>query len=511
MKIIKHKVGVLGLTAIGVGTMIGSGWLFSSYYAAKGAGASSFFSWIVTSVIILILGLCLSEIASLHPKRGLMARLLVISHNKDFAFICTISTWLALVAAIATEAEGTVQYVSSLSKTLGPDIFNAATHSLTGYGLLFGVVLVLIYGLINFWGVRLMSNSNVVLTACKILIPSITAISIMVSMFHSHNFVGYHDKLLPYGASSIFLVIISAGMLYSFNGFQNIVAFASEVKKPWRDIPLAMVLAVCITLIVYILLEFAFIGSISPEKIAQGWGTINFTSPFVQITAMLNLNLITIILYVDSIASPSGTGLIYTGSTTRMLTAMSEDRQMPRFFNKLCKYNFSRRSLALIIILAIVFLFLFRSWSALVSFLSVFYVISYLSIPLCLGKLRHEKERAPFRMPFAPIIAPVMFVFLSCLFEFAKFPDTAYVTLFTFICYALYLLMQLRNTHHPFMFTFKRSYLLMLYLIALTVISFIGPTEYGGIHLLGKPVFFLVVAIIALIFYFFSVRKYSPC
>ncbi|WP_157883720.1 hypothetical protein [Piscirickettsia salmonis] len=43
-----HKIGIIGLTAIGVGTMIGSGWLFSSYYAAKITGAAACLSWITT-------------------------------------------------------------------------------------------------------------------------------------------------------------------------------------------------------------------------------------------------------------------------------------------------------------------------------------------------------------------------------------------------------------------------------------------------------------------------------
>ena len=110
-----HRIGIIGLTAIGVGTMIGSGWLFSSFYAARLAGVGSYLSWILTSLLILILGLCLAEIASNYPKRGLMARLLVISHNKELAFICTISTWLGLTAVIATESEGSVQYLSSIS------------------------------------------------------------------------------------------------------------------------------------------------------------------------------------------------------------------------------------------------------------------------------------------------------------------------------------------------------------------------------------------------------------
>ena len=173
--------------------MIGSGWLFSAYYASKIAGPAVFVSWLLTSFIILLLGLSLAEIASSYPKNGLMARLLVLSHSKEFAFVCSISAWLGLTAVIATEAEGSVQYLSSISATIGFHLFDQARHQLTATGLAFATLLIFIFGLLNFWGAKLMSKSNNVITCMKILIPSMTAIMIMVSAFHTSNFTGNLD------------------------------------------------------------------------------------------------------------------------------------------------------------------------------------------------------------------------------------------------------------------------------------------------------------------------------
>ncbi len=502
----KHQIGIIGLTAIGVGTMIGSGWLFSSYYATKIAGPSAYISWIITCVIILLLGLCLAEIATIYPKRGLMARLLAISHNKDFGIICALATWLGLTAVIATEAEGTIQYLSSVSPALGQHVFSLATRQLTTYGLLIAIGIIICYGLVNFWGIKILSHSNVVLTVWKVVIPIITAVTIMFAAFHSGNFsVHVIDTQTSTTVSSVFIAMIAAGMIYSFNGFQNIVSFAAEVKNPQKNIPMAMIGAVGITLIVYLILQTAFIGSISPEALTRGWSGLNFTSPFVQITALLNLNLIMILLYADSVISPAGTGLIYTGSTTRLLTGMSQDGQMPKYFDKYCRFNFSRRSLCFVIILAIVFLLLFRSWSALVSFLSIFYVISYMSIPLSLARLHKRGEYGVFKIPAPKVIVPIIFVILSFLFCFSKCPYTIYVSVFMIIAYLLFLLSG-HYYHKTFIQIFKNSYLIMIYLIALSVISFLGPLTYGGIGFLNNYLFFVVLAIVSLIVYWFSVN-----
>ena len=365
----------------------------------------------------------------------------------------------------------------------------------------------IIFGLINFWGIKLLSRSNIILTTVKIIIPLITAIAIIATSFHSENFfqnASNHSGFMPYGLPSVFTAMLGAGMIYSFNGFQNIVSFASETKHPQRNIPLAMLLSVCITLFVYIMLQTSFIGTLSPSLISNGWHNLNFTSPFVQITMMLNLNLITIILYADAVLSPSGTGLIYAGSTTRMLTGMSEDTQMPAFFKKLSKYNFSRRSLIATILLAIVFLLLFKSWESLVSFLSLFYIISYMSIPLCLGKLRYNKITSKFSIPCISYLLPLMFIFLSILFVFAKAPYTIYVAAFIGLAFGIYIFTQMK-LHYSFNHLILRSCPILLHVTLLAGISYIGPKIYGGLGWLNHTLFLSSIIIIALIVYYLTV------
>ncbi|WP_325099846.1 APC family permease [Allofrancisella guangzhouensis] len=454
-----------------------------------------------------MLGLSLAEISFNYPKRGLMARLLVISHNKDFAFICTIATWLGLTAVIATEAEGSIQYLASLSDTASAYLFNPDHSSLTSTGLGLAAIIILLFGVVNFWGVKVLSSSNVILTTMKVLIPFITAISIIAVSFHGSNFIVVGGNYAPYGTSSIFSAMISAGMVYSFNGFQNIASFCSEAKDPKRDIVLAMVFSVLITLVVYLMLQTAFIGALTINNLSHGWPGLDFTSPFVQLTMMLNLNLMTIVLYVDAVISPAGTGMIYTGSTTRMLTAMSQDRQAPKFFDKITKYNFSRRSLYATVSLAILFLLLFRSWSSLVSFLSLFYVISYMSIPICLGKLRINGIKSKFAIPFANMVLPTMFVFLSILFTFSKFPNTGYVAIFVLFLYALYISKQV-SLDQGFFSVLKKSLPLVLHVVVLTILSSLSPVYYGGFDILNTSAFYLLIVIWSLLVYFHAVYVY---
>lgn len=95
------KTSLFGAIAIVVGSMIGSGWLFAAYYINQYVGPASIFSWIIGAVIALCLALLLAEVVTLYQERGLIARLLTISHNRDYGFVVAISNWLGTVIVIA--------------------------------------------------------------------------------------------------------------------------------------------------------------------------------------------------------------------------------------------------------------------------------------------------------------------------------------------------------------------------------------------------------------------------
>lgn len=86
--------------AIGVGSIVGSGWLFASYYAAKFAGPISILSWIIGAVLSLALALLLAEVATIYQETGLFSRLLTITHNRDYGFIVASSNWFSMVSSI---------------------------------------------------------------------------------------------------------------------------------------------------------------------------------------------------------------------------------------------------------------------------------------------------------------------------------------------------------------------------------------------------------------------------
>ncbi|APC96630.1 APC family permease [Francisella frigiditurris] len=401
------KPSLFTAIALSVGTMVGSGWLYASYYASQAAGAASILSWIIGAIIVLAMAFLLSEIAVKYPNNGVFTQLTTISHNKHFGFVTGLSNWMLGLIIVPSEAMATTQYIASIYPPSTPYIF--ANGALTFSGVIIVALFMIIYTLINYWGIKSLSKINNWLTLLKIVIPIATAIIVMITAFHSSNFSGEYVSFMPNGVGSIFSAIVSCGIFYSFFGFQMAASFSAELENPKRNIPIALISSVVIVLMIYLLLQISFIGAVPTEMVKNGWGALNFESPLAQLAGILGLNALTIVLYADALVSPSGTGIVYLGGSTRMLNEMAKSEQMPEYFNRVNPtVNVSRTSLIFTLICSMLLILFFRNWQMIASLTTTFILVSCVALPVSYAKLKANKSD-PLPISYLPLPQLVAF------------------------------------------------------------------------------------------------------
>jgi amino acid transporter len=403
--------------AIGVGSTVGSGWLFASYYAAQYAGPIAILSWLIGAVLALTLSLLLAEIATMYQETGLLSRLLTISHNKDYGFIVAISNWFAMVSSTPSEAIATVQYLGHAFPIFDHWMF--VRGDLTLKGIIVVYLIIGIYGALNYWGIKTLTRANNAITTIKMIVPAGIGILFMFAAFHPGNFTVYRGTVAPYGIGNAFTAIVTCGIFYAFYGFSMITVFAKELKNPKRNIPLALAGSVIICLVIYLILQVSFIGAMDPVTIAtKGWHTLNFQSPLADLAIILGMNWLAMLLYVDAAMSPSGTGVVYIGSGTRMLNGMAEDGQMPKVFATINhKFFISRTSLVFTLAICAILVIFFNNWQKIMIVVTVFELLSCLAIPIAFSALRKNqpvKERL-FRMPCGSLVSFAAYMVVSYL------------------------------------------------------------------------------------------------
>ena len=153
-------------------------------------------------------------------------------------------------------------------------------------------------------------------------------------------------------------------------------------------------------------------------------------APFYSVAKVAGLAWLAFILRLDAFISPSGTGLIYLTSASRISFGLSKNGYIPAAFER----NSERVRVPVfgIVVSAVVgllFLLPFPSWSKLVGVVTSASVMMYAGAPLSLGALRLQKPDLPrpYRLPAGHILAPLAFVLATFIVYWAGW--STYTTL----------------------------------------------------------------------------------
>lgn len=384
---VEKKISLVSATALSIATMVGSGWLFSAQLSARYAGNLAFLAWILAALFVMGVGLCLASVVEVFPVTGATSRSSALSHNNIFGMPFAFANWFGILVVVANEAQATGQYLFAALKN--STLMRGDQVTVLGKGC--EVAIILLYLLINFYGIKLLSRFNNVLTIIKIVVPLATILLLLTTHFDKTNF--HLATNTVYNANSVIKALIGAGLIYSMNGYQTIASFAGEVKNSRRNVPLAIILSICIVTGLYLALQFAFMGAVPHQALMNGWSRLNFASPLYQLAIILNLNVLAISLVADSVVSPSGTGCAYLGSTSRMLFGMAKQGQFPSWFAKINPGEvFSRRALLFNYVVATVVLLCGDTWAGLMVLVTGCNVIGYMAAPISMGAIKPKNR-----------------------------------------------------------------------------------------------------------------------
>ncbi len=529
-------VGFWGLFWSSEGSLIGSGWLFGALGAGAIAGPSAIIAWCIASAIVLVLALVHAELGGLFPVSGGTSR---FPHYAFGSFAGATFGWFSFIQAATVapiEVLAAIQYFSTVS--WASSWYNGS--SLHGVGIPVAIILLFIFTAVNLVGVRWLARVNNVLTTWKLIIPVLTILVLLIFKFHSGNFSANGGFFIKGAAfKSIFIAIPTGGIVFSLLGFEQAVQLAGEARNPAKDVPRAVITSIIVGAAVYILLQVAFIAALEPSllKTAGTWANLQPLSPhnptikaldagpFYKVAELGGLLWLGVLLRIDAVVSPSGTGLIYLTSASRILFGLSKNGYLPLAFERTTRrFRVPAFSIIITALVGVLFLLPFPSWSKLVGVVTSASVLMYAGAPLAMGALRLQKPdlERPYRMPGGTFWAPASFVLANFIVYWAGWGT--YTTLILVILIG-YVLMGASyvfglNPNRPKLDS-KAVPWVLTYLIGMGIISYLGGFGEGGI-IDGVGVFktvlvggkghlglywdLLVLAAFSLVIYFWAIR-----
>jgi amino acid transporter len=511
---LRREVGTLALMFTGLGSIIGSGWLFGAWRAAQLAGPGAIYAWIIGAVVILFVALTYAELGAMFPESGGAVRYGHYSHGSLVGFVAGWAAWIAIVSVIPVEAEASVQYMSSWPWAWAQSLYVHAANGqgeLSAAGLIIAAALVIGYFLLNFWSVKVFASTNSAITFFKLVVPAATAIALAATGFHWENFhVGVHGGQHVGNIASILTAVATSGIVFSYNGFQSPVNLAGEAHNPGHSVPRAIFGSIALSTVVYLMLQVAFLGAVSPDHLHEGWAALEYSSPFAQLALALNLNWLALLLYADAFVSPSGTGTTYTATTARMIYAMERSGTLPKIAGHVDpRCGIPRPAMWFNLLVSFLFLFFFRGWGKLAAVISVATIITYLVVPVSVLVLRRTAPglHRPLRIPGLSVLAPIAFVLATLMLYWARWPHTGQIMLLLILPAPVYAYYQAKAGWKDFARHWRGAGWLIAYLSAIVVLSWAGSKEFDGQGYLPYGWDQVCVAATALIFCGWGVRS----
>ncbi len=493
---LERGVGFLGLLWSSEGSIIGSGWLFGALTTVTIAGPSAIIGWIIATLIVILLALIHAELGGIFPVTGGTSR---FPHYAFGSLAGGTFGWMSYLQAASVapiEVLAAIQYLSS--SHWAASFYNPAKGTLHGAGWAVAIGLTVVFAALNVIGVRWFARINNGLTTWKVFIPILTIVILLIGHFHSGNFSA-GGGFFVHGAAikSILIAIPSGGIVFSLLGFEQAVQLGGEAKNPSKDLPRAVILSILIGGAIYILVQIAFIAALDPKLLAtaHGWTGLatpgNSTAltalnaaPFYSVSKLAGVAWLALLLRVDAVVSPSGTGLIYMTSASRISYGLSKNGYVPKIFEDTALAKVPVFGIIFAALVGLLFLLPFPSWNKLVGIVTSASVLMYAAAPLSLGALRLQKPELPrpYRLPAAHILSPVAFAAANLIVYWAGWSTLTTLAVAIMLGYLLFWLSATfkLNPNTPKIDWIAAPWI-GAYLIGMLVISYFGGFGAGGI------------------------------
>lgn len=441
---LRKDVSLTQLLLLGVSAQIGSGWLFGVLAAAGMAGPAAIASWLIAAVLVFLISLTYLELGSMLPRSGGIVRYTYLTHGAFSGWIIGWAYWLSVVTIPPIEAVAAVTYIGGkwpqlgfLSKVNGVDMLAWPT------GIIVGILLMLLFFCLNYFGSRLLAESNRWVTYWKIALPVATFLFLFY-ILDKQNFFAF-GGFMPEGVPSVFHAIPSTGIIFSLLGFRQALDYGGESRNPQRDVPLATFGSILIPTIIYTLLQVAFIGAIKwadmgvapgawGQLVTGGWadGPLFHALESANIAVMASFGTL---LLIDAAVSPLATGWVYLGTGARTGYGLSVHRSIPRAFSASNRFGIPWLPLVVSAVVGCAFFVPAPSWYKLVGFISSAAVMTYIMGGVGLPVLRHTAAglARPFRLHAIGLWSPISFLAAVLLLYWSGFETLTNVFTATFI------------------------------------------------------------------------------
>jgi len=389
---LRRELGRWDLTAIGVNQVIGGAIFLMPSQVAAQIGAWSVLAFVLAGAASLLVALCFAEVGSRFEGTGgpyLYAR---TAFGRFAGFEVGFMQWFTRVASHSS-------IVNGVALALGfywPTVASGPGRSAVIIGLTF------VLTVINLVGIRQSAWVVNLLTIGKLL-PLAIFIAVGAFFFRSANVASLGPVTWHQATTAALL------MIFVFGGYDVVPVPAGEASDPRRHVPFALIMTIVTVTVVMTLTQLVTTGTL-PNLADSKTPLADAAYAFMGSAGAL-------LIGIGSLISMTGNnaGQILTGS--RMLFALAENRQLPRWFGRVHPRYRTPANAILFSATAALVLALTGSFAKLAAVSAVARLVTYTGTSASTLILRRQRfnsvvKKPTFVIPFGPVV-PLLAVLVS--------------------------------------------------------------------------------------------------
>lgn len=348
----KRVLGWLELTGIGIGCTIGAGiFVVTGIVAHDKTGPALFLSYILSGLACFFAAFSYAELAAMVPSAGSAYSYARATMGQLMGWILGWDLILEYAVSAASVAQGWSKYFGELLSFMGlhlppaimspPWGFDPDTGALSSTGAVLdlpALLIVVIVTVILVVGIRESARFNTAMVILKLLIV-VFVIFVGLAYVKSENFTPF----LPYGFGGLSFfgftvagqtgpdgspagVVAGAALVYfSYIGFDAVVCNSEETKKPQRDLPIAIILSLAVSTVLYVAVSLVLTGMVPYNRISKD-------APLSAAFGEHGLRWAEVIIAIGAVVGITSVLLVTMMSQPRIFMAMARDGLLPKRF-----------------------------------------------------------------------------------------------------------------------------------------------------------------------------------
>jgi len=415
---LSRDMGLLHVTMIGVGAMIGAGIFGLTGIAAGHAGPALILAFLLNGVVTSITALAYAELGSCFPEAGggyLWVKEALPQPNgflsgwmSWFAHAVACSFYAIVFGAFLVEFAGTFvdfgAFIPDWSEVVRP-------YAEKGVA----VLITFVFCYINFRGAKETGQVETIVTLLKILVILVFIVSGFY--FIRAEEIAWRGRFRPFLPAGMTGVVVAMGLTFiAFEGYEIIAQCGEEVKRPRRNIPLSIMLSLVIVVPIYILVGFVAIGAVIP---GPGFETVYAYLGALKETALVRaadqfMRFGGLVFVVGGLLATMSALNATVYSSSRVSFAMGRDHNLPSIFGRVHPRTKTPHWAVLISGVFIALMAALLPIEDIASATDAMFLFLFMLVNLSVVNLRRHRPDLDrgFRVPLSPFL-PILAVLLN--------------------------------------------------------------------------------------------------